>query len=547
MLPALSARAVDTGSTPTRPQAVGPPIVRVAVAVTAVASVVIVAAGVRGADYPAQVFRVRLFQQAGFTLWNSTWYAGHYTVGYSILFPPLAAWLGIATVAIASSVAGVAAFAALVRPLYGRAAAWATAWFVVATIVNLVIGRLTFGLGAAFGVASVLAMQRRKSALAVVLALLTTLGSPVAGVFVAIAATAVAIDRWLDGDRRARSSRLRVALLMSAAALVPILAISAAFRATGYFPFRGGHFVGSLAAGFGLAALLPRRQRAVRIGAALFALAAIPVFFVANPLGGNMVRLPTMLTWPLLAGALWLPHRRLVLTAAIPLGIWLLVPVIPPLTAYGNADGNHSYYEPLVDYVENTPGAPGRIEIPFTEDHWEAAYVAPDLPLARGWERQVDLSENRLFYDGSLSAATYRAWVLDKAVRWIAVPDAEFDHGGAAEAALVRSGDLEWLRPVWHDQHWQLFEVIGANPIVEPPGRLVEARPDGMTIVIDRPGTVLVRERYTPFWTVDGAGTCVSESSSGWTVIEATRAGRVELRAALSFGAVLGRSAGDGC
>jgi hypothetical protein len=497
------------------------------VAVTAVVSVAVLASDLRGTDYPAQIYRVQLFRQAGLTIWNRGWYGGHYTLGYSVLFPPLAAWFGVATIALVSSVAVVALFAELVRSQ--RAAVWATGWVALATIVNLVVGRLTFELGVVFGLAAVLAFRRRRWPWAVACALLSGLASPVAAFFLAIAAAALAIDRVLDGPGWIRSARFRTAMLMGVAAMAPILLISAVFRASGFFPFDVGHFIGVLVTGVGLAVLLPPELRAIRIAAGLFAITAIPLFFVANPLGGNVTRLPTMFAWPVLACALWHTRGRLVALGAVALGAWLLAPVVPTLFDIGDAGATADYYTPVITFVEQAPGAPGRIEVPFTKDHWEAAYIAPDVPLARGWERQTDLTNNQLFYDGSLDAATYRRWVLDNAVRWIAVPDLEFDFGAVAEVELIRSRSLDWLRLAWTNEHWKVYEVVGANPIVEPPGRLVESRPDGITVAIDEPGTVLVRETYTPFWTIDGIDACVSQSPDGWTLIRATEPGVVRL------------------
>jgi len=45
-------------------------------------------------DLAAQTFRTELFQQSGFAIWNGSWYGGHYTLTYSVLFPPLAALMG---------------------------------------------------------------------------------------------------------------------------------------------------------------------------------------------------------------------------------------------------------------------------------------------------------------------------------------------------------------------------------------------------------------------------------------------------------------------
>ena len=40
-------------------------------------------------DLAAQVFRTELFQDGGLGIWNGSWYGGHYTLTYSVLFPPL--------------------------------------------------------------------------------------------------------------------------------------------------------------------------------------------------------------------------------------------------------------------------------------------------------------------------------------------------------------------------------------------------------------------------------------------------------------------------
>nr|MDT0667102.1 hypothetical protein [Micromonospora sp. DSM 115978] len=51
--------------------------------------------GVSGPDTPAQEYRVWLFEHGGAMLWDDQWYGGHTIPGYSVLFPPLGALLGI--------------------------------------------------------------------------------------------------------------------------------------------------------------------------------------------------------------------------------------------------------------------------------------------------------------------------------------------------------------------------------------------------------------------------------------------------------------------
>jgi hypothetical protein len=65
------------------------------------------------ADLAAATYRAGLFSREGFTLFNTEWYAGHHTLGYSVLFPPLASLLGVRVLGALSVVAGAALFAAL--------------------------------------------------------------------------------------------------------------------------------------------------------------------------------------------------------------------------------------------------------------------------------------------------------------------------------------------------------------------------------------------------------------------------------------------------
>ncbi len=149
------------------------------------------------ADHAAQEYRAWLVRDAGLRLWDNGWYAGHHTPAYSLLSPPLGALLGVRLAAALAAVVAAALFGLLAEHRWGpRAGSVAAAWFALGLVATLVSGRLTFLLGVAFAVAALLALQRGRWLLACALAALTTLASPVAGLFAAIAAVA-----------RARSSR----------------------------------------------------------------------------------------------------------------------------------------------------------------------------------------------------------------------------------------------------------------------------------------------------------------------------------------------------
>ena len=66
-----------------------------AAAIAAALGVIALFTGLSGGDIAAAVYRVDLFRRVGFTLWDNSWYAGHWTLSYSVLLGPVGAALGI--------------------------------------------------------------------------------------------------------------------------------------------------------------------------------------------------------------------------------------------------------------------------------------------------------------------------------------------------------------------------------------------------------------------------------------------------------------------
>jgi hypothetical protein len=100
------------------------------------------------------------------------------------------------------------------------------------------------------------------------------------------------------------------------------------------------------------------------------------------------------------------------------------------------------------------------VEVPLTESHWEAAYLAghDGISLARGWDRQLDTLYGAIFYRPTLSPSAYRAWLVENRVFYVALPDAPLDSAGRLEGKLV-AGGLPYLHELWHSAHWRLFAV----------------------------------------------------------------------------------------
>jgi len=376
--------------------------------------------------------------------------------------------------------------------------------------------------------------------------MLTSLASPVAGAFLAIAVGGLLIDIWLQ-----RRSGDRPSLVLPGAlfvlTLTPVAVASVLFPDPGVFPFRWAAFAGVVAALVALVIVLPPTERVLRLSAGLAALVSIPLFVVANPLGGNMTRIVVFFVAPVLAAATWRRRRTLVVAASVPLALWLVLPGVAAAEHLGDPAADAEYYTAVTDYITQAGGAPGRVEVPFTAGHWEVDYIASEVPIARGWERQVDMDRNEVLYDDDLSSAEYKRWIDEHAVRWIALPDIEIDDGGLAERALLEGG-LSWVRAPHVIDNWHIWEVVDPSPIVEEPGRLISESPEEIVISVPTAGSVLVRTWYTPYWSASGTGrACVESTADDLVKIVVTTPGVIHLRPQFSLEPLVSNSPVDDC
>lgn len=482
--------------------------------------------GCHGPDMPAQVYGVALFRHYGFVLWDTGWYGGHYQASYSVLAPVLGALLGIYGAFVVTAAIAAWAFDRLVEPVLGNRARAVTLLFSVGTVVPVAIGQLPFLSGEALGLVALLAARRRRPVLAVLAALTCALLSEVAAAFLVLVLVAWAVTR-------PRSARSRL-LALAAVTALPVVAFALLLPGLGPFPFLGPDLAVVLAVCAVGVAVLPARYHAVRIGLVLYALTAIVVFLVPNPLGGNVGRLAEDFAPPLALAFASVPRRRAFALLAVPLLVWQWVPAVAAVApAAGDPSAHASYYAPLIRYLTGQ-AVIGRVEIPFTRDHWEAAYVAPHVPMARGWERQLDTVDNPIFYQAApLTSREYHAWLDRSSVTWIALPDTAFDYSARAEVHVIASAP-SYLRPVWHDAHWKVWRVVGSPGLVSGPATLVRFGATGFAVDARRPGVVTVRVRYTRLWQVTSGDACIQEpGSSVWTKVVVHRPGRVTVGTSL--------------
>lgn len=508
-----------------------------AVALSAVLAVLMLLWSPPVGDLAAQAFRTELFERAGLAIWNSSWYGGHYTLTYSVLFPPLAALLGPQVVGMLSVVASSYLFDRLVRDRWGAEARWATLWFAAGVVTLLADGQLTFSLGVAFGLASLRCLQTGRATLALAAAAGCALASPVAAVFLAGVVLAGAAER--------RAPLNRAALAVGALALGLVIVPNLAFPGAGEFPFVFSSFV-AIPLWSGGALIVTRglpEERQLRRVIAAYALAATLVWLSPNALGGNAVRLGALFGGPVLA-AVVLSRRPRVAPWFLALALagslyWQLTASVNQIArSVGDPSTAAEYFQPAERWLRAHGGEAMRIEVPPTANHWESAYMAPHFELARGWLRQLDTTREDVFYaDEELTHRAYSGWLRRNAISYVALPDAPLDYSAVAEERLIHS-DPAYLNLRFLSEHWRIYEVRGARPLVEPLGG-GEATVrwfgrQGFALDVATPGEFLVRVNFTPYWSIARGAGCLLRHGD-WTRARAARPGVFRVKADFSL------------
>ena len=481
-----------------------------------------------GGDLAAQDAWADFASQHGRSAYNLFWYGGMHTANYSLISPYLMAAVGVRTVTVLSGLAASWLAAVLVtrtgirRPLGPALLCSLALW------CNVASGRTTFALGIALALAACVQLTReRRLVLTAVYAALATMASPVAGLFLAVvgAAFLVVRDWW------------RAAGLMAPPALVVGVTML-------FFPFTGeqlmppSHIWPPVVLGLAVATLAPRAWRVARWSGAVYAAGTVVTYLVPSPVGTNVERFaelfaPAVLLAVLLGaprmrsagevvcslrarggwsrssprpfGALLCSGRNLVIVALIFSVSWVGKKTVDDLQVSTVVPAWAHDTQPVVHTLEALGSGRTRVEAVPARDHREASELAPHINLARGWNRQLDMERARLFYDGTFSAATYRAWLDHWAVGFVVLPEATPDGYAKDEAALVRYRRPAWLEPVWRDAHWRVYRVRDAVPLVSEPGKVVRTTSADLVVRVSRPGPVTVRVAYSPWLRADGA------------------------------------------
>ncbi|MEV6122215.1 MFS transporter [Streptomyces sp. NPDC052077] len=462
-----------------------------------------------GGDLAAQDAWAEFVGRHPDSAYNLAWYGGMHPVSYSVVSPYLMSLLGVrTTMMIAGTLSAGLLTMILIRGRVVRNPLWATLAGLFGLMGNAVSGRVTFGLGMMFALAAVAAVfcwpyrwrhkRWAKALCAAPLAALSTMASPVSGLFVGLVAVALFLQKRRPGAW---------ALGLAPAAVVAL--------SSWLFPFSGTQPMSFASAALPLLyaglvlALVPTSWWTVRITSAVYGLGVLLVWLISSQIGSNITRLAMLFAGVALAAALpfTVPRSRkwyATVLALVGFGVWIGYKSVDDVVHTTPAASWARELAPLVNELQGVGAAQGRVEVVPARSHREASALAPYVNLARGWNRQADMERNPLFYDDTLNSANYHDWLRRWAVRFVVLPKGEPDgDGGQRERELVQRG-LPYLQQIWGDANWQLFRVTDPTPLAEPDAEVRRAEQGEWTIDVREPGRILVRLPYSPWLSLVG-------------------------------------------
>lgn len=478
----------------------------------------------------------------GLTYWFAWFGGGSAPASYSVLSPWLSALVGaeqlgtIATIAITPL-----CWRALRRnaphPLVGTWLATALA------ALNLWSGRVPFALGCAFALAALAALPGRRVSVAAGCAILAALASPVSGAFLGLG---------LAGLFLTVPPLRRRCVALAAALLVGLLGVAVAFGTPGPEHFTLGQ---ALSCALPLAAfLLVRPPPALRAVIWLSLLACPLLLVVPNGLGTNFQRLAWYVLPAAVAGYSGRPlTRRLAgLPQALSVAGLALVPALACAASQtvGDVrlstlrDSSPTYFAALSAHLDTMRPAlrDCRLEVVDDGSHTGAYALLNDVMLARGWESQDDRALNEPVISPKLDAITYKVWLQDNAVCYVALSSTS--RTDAPEYRLVADRRPGYLTPVWHNRDWTLLSVRNPNPIVAPPVRVTRFSQSTLVLSVPCSCRFTLRVRYSRYLsavTSTGRGRAklrarIQDDGFGWSTMTTRRPGRYVLSGDLLHG-----------
>lgn len=461
-----------------------------------------------GGDLAAQSAWAEFALRHPGSAYDFAWYGGMHPASYSVISPYLMALLGVRTTGVLAGTFSTGLFALLLTRSGIRRPMPPALWGAFSLSCNAVSGRVTFALGVFFGLAALTvvfaARGRRapKAAAVIVLGVLATLASPVAGLFLEVAAAALFLTR-----------RHRPASALAAGPPFVVALSALLFPFKGVQPFPWFLVAAPVASAVALAVYAPKSWRNVRAGAVVYAVGTVLTWLIPSQVGSNVDRLALLFGGAVMLAA---ATERKIAILYLAFAATVISQVVRPVFDVVNTGSPNGHTAGIIAELRNVDAEQGRVEVVPERTHLESSEFTPVVNLARGWNRQADVDRNPLFYDGSLTPDTYHAWLKRWAVRYVVLSDSTPDWQGVDEARIVSAGQ-PWLKQIWRDDHWHLYGLTDPEPMAEPPATVARADDGELDINVPSSGWVLVRVPWSPWLVVRGdAEGCVAQAGD-WT------------------------------
>ena len=465
-----------------------------------------------GGDLAAQAAWTDFTWKHPLSAYSFAWYGGMHPVSYSVVSPHLMGLFGIRTVAVVSGTLSAAMTAYLLRRFRAPVALPASLWAAFALSCNSASGRVTFGLGLMFALmATITAFTPRgtpalRATGMVGFGLLATLASPVAGLFLMVLAAAL----FLTGRRRA-------GICIAAGPPLVVGTTSLLFPFSGVQPISLTAIVlPALASVLAMLTCAPKGWNLIRVGAGVYLVGILLTWLIPSPVGSNVERLALlfggMFLLSAVARAQGLIRIGVLSLAFIVTASWQVIKPVDDLIHTEPAAAAARHASGLIAELDALGANDSRIEVVPLRSHWESAGLARHFILARGWNRQVDAERHKLFYEeGALTSDSYRDWLHKWSVQYVVLPEQETDWSARNEAAIVEQ-DQSYLTEIWRDDHWRLFRVLQATPLVDRPASVYELNAGKLVVDMPSSGSVLARVSWSPWLRVSGGDACLKRA-----------------------------------
>jgi hypothetical protein len=499
--------------------------------------------GPPGTDFAAHAYQRAIFVRHGFTLWDDFWYAGRYAfVGYSVLYYPLAAVLGIRVLAVITVAVAALAFAAVVTREWGPVGRWSSRTFAVVWAGFVLSAAFPFALGIALALLALWALQTGHRWRFAVLTLLTLAASPVALLLFGVVLAGIALSR------RVTLREGSVPALVLAVALVAELVLLRLFPGTGHYPFPASEAAAALVfCGLGLASTWRvESARVLRYVFVAYAVVIVAAFIVPSGLGENVARL-RYFALPLAVLAIGLRRWR-PLPLALPVVALALSWNVTPLMAgwargADDATAHRAVWRAPLAFLHAHLRPGYRVEAVDTTEHWPAFYLAnAGIPLVRGWFRQDDFPLDAILYR-RMSPAAYLRWLRELGVAYVVLTRSPPDYSSLREARLVRSGRAG-LHLLFSTRTISIYAVPRPQQFITGPDRptVLSLTREALVVRISQPGKYKIATRWSPYWNASTG--CLTRTANGLLLLRTREAATVRIRFDVDTRTLLGAMAG---